>query len=100
MVATTGTIKAGTFVGPELEHYTSTGGLNFQSPNNCRAFFELISGAPTGGQPQTWPHAQIVLIGELQTAGNPQKFAIEAGSGWTAALMSTATGQTITKVTY
>ena len=99
MVETTGRIKAGSVYGPEITHYTSTGGLNFQLPNQAEAFFDLISGYPTAGQPNP-PSAQIVLIGELQPAGTPQRFALETGSRWTPALMSSLTGQTVVEVTY
>jgi len=58
MVATKGRIKAGAVFGPEITHYTSTGGLNFQLPNVAEAFFDLISGYPTAGQPNP-PSAQI-----------------------------------------
>ena len=98
MVATTGRIKAGAVFGPEIVHYTATGGLNFQS-SQAEAFFDLISGYPTAGQPDP-PSAQIVLIGELQTPGNPQRFALEAGSRWTPALMSYLTGMTVVEFTY
>ena len=99
MVATKGRIKAGAVFGPEIVHYTTTGGLNFQLPNQAEAFFDLISGYPTAGQPNP-PSAQIALIGELQPAGTPQRFALEAGSGWTPALMSYLTGQTVVEVAY
>ncbi len=99
MVTTTGRIKAGTFVGPELTHYTSTGSFNFTNPVHATLFFELIAGFPTAGQPGARA-AQIAIIGELKTAGNPQRFALEAGSGWTTAHMSTLTGQTVVEVAY
>ena len=99
MVTTTGRIKAGTFVGPELTHYTTTGGMNFTNPVHAALFFELIAGFPTAGQPGARA-AQIAIIGELKTASGTQRFALEAGSGWTAAHMSTLTAQTVVEVPY
>ena len=95
MVATTGRIQSGTFVGPELEHYIVTaGGPNFNTVASAEAFFNIITDVFLGS-PIT---AQIVLIGELKTTGhatNGQKFALAAGSGWTAASLSTSLGCTI-----
>ena len=98
MVTTKGRIKAGTFVGPKLEHYTSTGSLDFTNAVSAQNFFDLIS-ASAASSPAI-PKAQIALIGELKTAGNPQRFALYAGSGWTAALLASYTGQTVVEVTY
>ena len=99
MVATTGRIEAGFFAGPELEHYT-TSAFNFLSPTACAAFFGIINqshhGMPAGGSPA----GEIAIIGELKALGNPVRFALVAGSGWTAASLTTALGVTITDYTY
>tara|TARA_B110001454_G_C12286899_1_gene253562 strand:- start:24 stop:320 length:297 start_codon:yes stop_codon:yes gene_type:complete len=98
MVATTGRIKAGTFVGPELEHYT-TSAFNFLNPATCWAFFGIINQSHDGG-PADWPAGEIALIGELKALGNPVRFALVAGSGWPAASLTTALGVAITDYTY
>ena len=98
MVATTGRIKAGTFVGPELDHYTCST-FNFLSPAATAAFFGIINQSHNGFAPGA-PAGEIALIGELKALGNPVRFALVAGSGWTAASLTTALGVAITDYTY
>ena len=104
MVATTGSIKAGVMIGPELEHYIVTAsGPNFTVPSSTiEAWFGIINQSHSGG-PADWPAGEIALIGELKTTGhatNGQKFALVAGSGWTAAKLSAVLGCTIADYTY
>ena len=103
MVETTGRIKAGSVYGPDLEHYIVTAsGPDFTdgAAADTVQFFDIIT------QLQYRPEcrvAQIVLIGELKTTGhatNGQKFALEAGSGWTAATLTICCGCTIADYTY
>ena len=104
MVATNGSIKAGSFTGPELEHYiVSNGGPNFTLGGaDVASFFGIMNQSYFGG-PADWPAGEIALIGEFKTTGhivNGQKFALVAGSGWTAASLSTALSCTIMQKVY
>ena len=100
MVATTGTIKAGSFTGQELEHYiVSNGGPNFTLQTSAKAAFEIIE----CGRPGPGIGATIALIGELKATGhivNGQKFALAAGHGWTATSLGAALGCTVMRRVY
>ena len=98
-----GGVVSGEVTGRELEHYIVTaGGPNFTNglAASTVQFFDIITHMQYRPECRV---AQIVLIGELKTTGhatNGQKFALEAGSGWTAATLTLCCGCTIADFVY
>ena len=83
-----GAIAAGSFIGHDIQHWTSTG-VDLTVAANATAFFDAVG-----------TKATVVLIGVLANAAGNTGFAVESPSAWTAAALSTATGATVTAVTY
>ena len=97
-----GGVVSGEVTGRELDHYAVTaGGPNFQTPAAAQAFFDIVeAGQPGSGSPNHGGGATIAMIGVLKTAGTGQRFALESGSGFTAASLSTLLSCTITDFAY
>ena len=83
-----GAIAAGSFIGHDIDHWSSTG-VDLTVAANATAFFDIVESK-----------ASVVIIGALADASGNTAFAVESPSAWTAATLSAATGATVTAVTY
>ncbi len=75
MVATAGVIKAGVFIGHDIEHWTVTG-VNLTTAALATAVVNAIE-----------TKATITEIGVLKVAGSQTAFSIETPNAWTKATL-------------
>ena len=78
MVATAGVVKAGSFIGHDIDHWSVTG-VNMQTAAVASAMVEIIE-----------QKATIVELGTLGIASAATAFTTESPSAWTKATLETA----------
>ena len=84
-----GAIEAGSFIGHDIQHWTSTG-TDLTDAAKATAFFDTVE-----------TKATIVQIGVLKNAAGVTGFATESPSAWTAATLTSATAATsVLSITY